>query len=114
MLGNPLPQDLKVDIQESASMYKLQAEIPGVEKENIRVDIDGNVVKICAEVCHLDEKKEDEKVINSECYCGSVSHTLQLPAEIDQSAVDAIYKNGILTLTLPKKVKGTSQKIMIK
>jgi HSP20 family protein len=58
-------------------------------------------------------RREDEKVLRSERYYGAVSRSFQLPMEIDQAQARARYDNGVLTLTLPKKLTGGSQRLVI-
>jgi HSP20 family protein len=101
--GEPLPQSIKVDIKESGQTYIVEAEMPGVPKEDIQVSIEGNVVTIGAEVKQMDRQTADEKTLRSERYYGSVTRSFQLPVDIDKSGAKARYDNGVLTLTLPKK-----------
>lgn len=109
----PQPTQIKVDVKESDQGYSVQAEIPGVAKDDIHVSIDGNVVTLGAEVKQSDTQTSDEKVLRSERYFGSVSRSFQLPADIDQDTAKAKYDNGVLTLTLPKKKSGASQRLAI-
>ena len=103
--GDPLPtpSQIKVDVKENADAYTVQAEIPGVPKEDIQVAIEGNVVSLRAEIKQTDSSNRDEKVLRSERYYGAVSRSFQLATDIDQSQAKARYDNGVLTLTLPKK-----------
>ena len=91
----------------------MQAELPGVPKEDIHVSVDGNIVSLRAEVRQLDQKTEGEKVLRSERYYGAVARSFQLPAEIDAAQAKAKYDHGVLTLTLPKKVHNASQRLSI-
>jgi len=113
--GDPLPSpsQIKVDVKESEQAYTVSAEVPGVSKEDIQVSIDGNVVTLSAEVKQADTQTSDEKTLRSERYYGSVSRSFQLPAEIDQGQAKAKYDNGVLTLTLPKKQGGSSQRLTV-
>ena len=109
----PAPSQIKVDVKETEGGYTVQAEVPGVPKEDIHVSVEGNVVSLRAEVRQLDQKTEGEKVLRSERYYGSVARSFQLPADIDAAQAKAKYDNGILTLTLPKKVNNSSQRLNI-
>ena len=113
--GDPLPAaaSIKVDVKETDKAYTVNAEVPGVNKEDIHVSVDGNVVMLRAEVKQQDAQTKDEKVLRSERYYGAVSRSFQLPADIDQSAAKAKYDNGVLTLTLPKKLGVSSQRLAI-
>ena len=107
------PSQIKVDVKETEGGYTVQAEVPGVPKEDIHVSVEGNVVSLRAEVRQLDQKTEGEKVLRSERYYGSVARSFQLPADIDAAQAKAKYDNGILTLTLPKKLNNSSQRLNI-
>jgi HSP20 family protein len=111
--GLPQPSQIRVDVKETDQGYSVQAEVPGVAKDDIQVSIDGNVVTLGAEVKQADTQTSDEKVLRSERYYGAVSRSFQLPADIDQETAKAKYDNGVLTLTLPKKKSGASQRLAI-
>ncbi len=111
--GVPSPSQIKVDVKETDGGYTVQAEVPGVPKEDIQVSIDGNVVSLRAEVRQHDQKTEGEKVLRSERYFGSVARSFQLPVDVDAAQAKAKYDNGVLTLTLPKKQGGNAQRLSI-
>jgi HSP20 family protein len=110
--GDPLPAQIKVDVKENGDAYTVQAEIPGVGKEDIHVGVEGGVVTISAEVKQHDERKDD-KVLRSERYFGSVSRSFQLPQEVDSAACTAKYENGVLILTLPKRTQAQTKRISV-
>lgn len=92
----------------------MQAEVPGVPKDDIHVALDGNVVTLRAEIKQEDSSRKDDKVLRSERYFGEVSRSFQLPVEIDTASASAKYDNGVLSLTLPKKrPAGGVQKLKI-
>jgi HSP20 family protein len=109
----PTPAQIKVDVKESDAAYTVHAEVPGVAKEDIHVSLDGNVVTLRAEVKQQDSQTKDEKVLRSERYFGAVSRSFQLPMDIDQATAKAKYDNGVLTLTLPKKLGNKPQRLAI-
>ena len=111
--GVPSPTQIKVDVKETDGGYTVQAEVPGVPKEDIQVSIDGNVVSLRAEVRQHGQKTEGEKVLRSERYFGSVARSFQLPVDVDAAQAKAKYDNGVLTLTLPKKQGGSAQRLSI-
>lgn len=104
---------IKMDVSEDDSAYKVHAEIPGVKKEDIHVHIDGNQVSISAEVKNEKEVKEGEKLLRGERYYGSVSRAFSLGQDVDEVAAQAKYNDGVLELTLPKKVVVTARKLVI-
>jgi HSP20 family protein len=93
---------MKVDVKEDDKAYTVHAEIPGVNKDDIRVDVNGDQVSISAEVKREKEEK-GEKMLHSERYYGMVSRSFSLPSEVDDKGTVARYKDGVLDLTLPKK-----------
>lgn len=104
---------VKMDVSEDDKVYKVHAEMPGVKKDDIHVNIDGNQVSISAEVKNEKEVKEGERLLRSERYYGSVSRTFSLAQDVDESAAQAKYTDGILELTLPKKAAASSRKLVI-
>ncbi len=104
--GEPLPQSIKLDVKESADAYTVHAELPGVARDDIQVTVEGNVVTLRADVKQLDSQTSDEKLLRSERYFGSVARSFQLPVDIDNAQSKAKFDNGVLVLTLPKKVGG--------
>ncbi|MBZ0105810.1 MAG: Hsp20/alpha crystallin family protein [Sulfuricella denitrificans] len=105
---------IKVDVKEDDKAYILHADIPGVKKEDIHVTIDGNQVSISAEVKKQKDEKEGEKVLRSERYYGKVARSFTLGHDVDEGQAEARYADGVLELTLPKKVASTSKKLTIK
>lgn len=113
--GDALPaaSQIRVDVKENEKEYSVHAEIPGVNKEDIQVSVEGNIVTLRAEIRQQDKQTESEKVLRSERYYGAVSRSFQLPADIDEAAAKARYENGVLFLTLPKKVSSTPQRLVV-
>jgi HSP20 family protein len=104
---------MKVDVKEDDKAYIVHADIPGVKKEDIQVDVSGDQISIRAEVKKDKEEKKGEKVLHSERYYGMVSRSFSLPVEVDEKAVVAKYKDGVLDLTLPKKAGNGGKRISV-
>jgi HSP20 family protein len=104
---------IKLDVNEDDKAYAVHAEIPGVRKEDIHVAVDGNQVKISAEVKKEKEVKEGEKVLRSERYFGKVSRAFTLGQEVDEATAEAKYKDGVLELRLPKRAITQAKKLAI-
>ena len=107
------PTGIRLDVTESDSAYTVKAELPGVDKQNIDVKIDGSVVSIAAKIERDTELKEGERVVRRERYSGAVSRSFSLASDIDDAAASAQYKDGVLTLTLPKKAAASSKRLEI-
>ncbi|MEO0091048.1 MAG: Hsp20/alpha crystallin family protein [candidate division WOR-3 bacterium] len=91
-----------VDMYEKGNDIIVEAEIPGMEKENLSVTVSENAVTIKGEIKKEKEVKEKDYYLCERSY-GSFSRTIDLPTEVDAEKAKATYKNGILTITLPKK-----------
>ena len=110
MEGEP---QMRLDLSEDEKNFFVKAEIPGVNKEDIKVSVEGNQVSLSAEVKKEKEEKQGAKVIRSERYYGSVARSFTLDESVDQSAASAKYENGVLQLTLPKRPNGQSHLLKI-
>lgn len=105
--------DIKIDVSESDTSYTVKAELPGLDKKDIDVKIDGNVVSITAQAERSKETKEGERVIRRERYSGVVSRSFSLDTEIDEGASTAQYQDGVLSLTLQKKKDAPQKRLQI-
>jgi HSP20 family protein len=104
---------IKIDVSEKGNAYVVHAEIPGVKKEDIQVTIEGDQVSISAEARAEKEVKENETVLHRERYYGKVARSFRLGADIDQSAANARFVDGVLELTLPKKADAAGRQLTI-
>lgn len=103
----------KMDVVENDKDYTVYADIPGVKKEDIRVEIDGNQVSISAETKSEREVKEGERLLRAERHYGRVYRHFALGEDVEEEGASAKYENGVLTLTLPKKVVAKSKMLTI-
>lgn len=104
-----------VDVGETDKAYEVTAELPGMDEKNIEVKLANGCLTIKA------EKQEDKEEKNRDYYVrersfGSFLRTFQIPDGVDQDKIDASYKNGVLTVALPKSVEAqkAEKKITIK
>jgi HSP20 family protein len=104
---------VKVDVTEQDKQYVVHAELPGMKKEDIHVHIDGPVVSISAERKHEKEVKDGARVLRTERYFGKVSRSFQLGADLDETHAAAKFNDGVLELTLPKKLAAASKRLTI-
>jgi Molecular chaperone (small heat shock protein) len=105
--------DVRIDVSENDGAYHVKAEIPGVDKNDIDISINGNQIAISAEVKRDSKKKDDERDICTERYYGQVYRSFSLPDEVDSGKASAHYEGGVLTLELPKKKSGSARKLTI-
>lgn len=113
--GDPLPSPdkIKIDVKTNDKSFTVHAEMPGLNKDDIHVTVEGNLLTIEAEVKQYDANADDGQVVHSERYYGAIARTISLPAPVSASGVKAKYENGILTLNLPKLVEGGVKKIAV-
>lgn len=104
---------IKVDVSEADAVYTVKAEIPGVRKEDIHVEIEGPQVLITAEVKKDSEEKKEGRVLRSERSYGYTSRMFTLGHELDRAKAVAKYQDGVLTLTLPKKATTHTEPLVI-
>ena len=104
---------LNVDVTEKSGAYVVTADLPGVRKEDIRVEIDGAQVTLSAEVKREQEAKEGERVLHTERSYGKTTRSFTLPAELDEAKVEAKFRDGVLELKLPKKAAAERKAITI-
>ena len=111
--GRSLIGEFAVDIRETDSAYIVEAEMPGLKKEDIKVDIDRDRITITAEVKQHDEKVKNERVIQTERYHGSCSRTIRFLSQVDSTASHASYENGVLHLMIPKRANTAGKRLAI-
>ena len=102
-----------VDMRENEKEVVLHAEIPGMDAKDIDISLNGRVLVMQGER----EQEHEEKDKNYHCIerkYGSFSRSLELPADVDGDKVKATYKDGVLTLKLPKTKEQSVKKIEVK
>lgn len=104
---------MKIDVTENDKAYTVNAELPGVAKDDIDVQVTGNTVSINAKIERNNEQKDGERVIRRERYSGAISRSFSLSSDIDDAGATATYQDGVLSLTLPKKAPVGQKKLTI-
>ena len=104
---------VKLEVSEEDKAYKVHAELPGVKKDDIRIEIDGDQVAISAEVKQEKDVKDGDRVVHSERYYGKLSRAFRLAQDVDEAAAVAKYNDGVLELTLPKKAAASRKQISV-
>src|SRR5437867_105434 len=98
----------EVDIIDEKDLIRVKADLPGLKKEEIEVDLEDDVLTIKGEKREENETREKD-LIRSERYYGSFHRSFTLPSSVDAARVNANYRDGVLEITLPKK-EGTKPK----
>lgn len=104
-----------VDVVETEKDYRLTAELPGLDEKNVDVTMADNTLTIKGE--KKDEREEKEGgYLYSERRFGSFQRSFRLPEDVDRDKIEATFKNGVLTLVLPKNPRASEKqkKINIK
>jgi HSP20 family protein len=100
------------EISENKSHYLLKFDLPGVPKDQVKVEIDNNTLTVQAER-REEEKRENGKKFFSEISYGSYTRSFTLPGPVDEKQVEANFKNGVLTVAIPKTETSNAKQIKI-
>jgi HSP20 family protein len=103
----------RLDVSEHEKAFEVQAELPGVKKEDVKVSIDGQRVTIEGECQQANEQRQGEQLVYSERSTRRYQRSFTLPSEVDDAGAEAKLENGILMLTLPKKQGGAAKRLTI-
>ena len=101
-----------IDIREVDNGYVLRADLPGVQRDDVEITMDKNMLTIRGKR-EVAESADDGKVLRSERISGSYCRRLTLPATIDKDGISAKYENGVLEVTLPKGAEAQPRKIAV-
>jgi HSP20 family protein len=102
-----------LDISERDDAVVLQAEVPGMKPEDIDISVQNNHLTLSGEKKETDERKEGE-FYHSERRYGTFRREIALPSGVDADKVEAKYRDGVLTVTLPKSEEAKPRKIEVK
>lgn len=106
-----------IEVKQNDANYKVKVQLPGIPKDKIKVELDNEFMTITAETCEeKEEKKEEEKnerFHTSEFRYGKYQRTISFDQPIKSDDASAAYKDGVLTITIPKqKIETTTKKIL--
>jgi HSP20 family protein len=102
-----------LDMSETKDNYVVKAEVPGIDAKHIDISLTGDILSIRGEKKQEKEEKEEDYHLVERNY-GSFSRSVRIPAEVESNKIKASYKNGILTITLPKSEKVKAKEVKIK
>ena len=100
-----------LDLYQSNDNVVAVVELPGMQKEDIEISLQEGALTISGE--RKQEMPEEEKAERSERYVGKFRRSISLPARVDASKVSATYKDGVLTVTLPKAEEAKPKKVQV-
>jgi len=106
-----VPPRMKIDVIEEQNQYIINAELPGVTKEDVKVTVDNDILTITAERKNeINEEDKNKRYVRVERSYGVVSRSLRLPPGCDTSKIQARHENGILKITIPRDPNAIQQK----
>lgn len=94
---------MKTDIKEKKGHYELEVDLPGYEKENIKIELSDGYLTVHASMNKTVDDEKDSKYVHKERYVGNSSRTFYVGDGVKEEDIKASFKNGTLKLTLPKK-----------
>ena len=103
----------KVDVKDEKKRFVVEAELPGLTEKDIDVKVENNLLTISSKKSEEKEEKKDGYILKerkSSAFCRSFT----LPDHVDREKIEARYKNGLLTLVIPKTKEATPRDIEIK
>lgn len=105
----------KVDVSEDENNIYIDADMPGMKKEDVKISVDEDVMTICAERSHEEEEKKKDYHRIERTY-GSMSRSFTVGDNVDTDNIEAAYENGVLHITVPKKepMEKKSKEITVK
>lgn len=100
-IQSPMSAVMPIDVFERNGKFTVRASVPGIDPQNLDVQIEGGVLTITGEVQH-DYNDENIKVYRREVSYGSFVRSIRLPEELNLEEVDAEFKNGFVTISIPR------------
>lgn len=94
---------MKTDIKEKKDKYIIDIDLPGYEKENIKIEIEDGYLTVHATANSSNEEKEEGKFVRKERYIGSCSRSFYVGEDVKQEDIKASFRNGTLKIEVPKK-----------
>jgi HSP20 family protein len=106
------PHSMSIDVAETENEFRVIADLPGVNKEDINIDVDGNTLSVSAERKREEEEKTD-KFHRVERSYGKIHREVRLPPTADLGNVAATYNDGVLKISVPKTQTRTARRIQV-
>ena len=94
---------MKTDIREKGDKYLIDIDLPGYDKENIKISVEDGYLTVQATIDSNEEEKEKGKFVRRERYMGTCSRSFYVGEDVKSEDIKATFKKGILRLEVPKK-----------
>ena len=113
--GGALSYSPRVDVKENEAAYEISAELPGLEEQDVEVTVADGILVLKGEKS-AEQEEQDNNYYRKERVYGSFERSFRLPDEVEADKVEANFKNGVLTVGLPKseEAKSVVHKVTIK
>lgn len=105
-IDSALPGSISIDVEDTDEAYVVTADLPGFEREDIEVQVENNTLTLRA-TREEETEEEGSNYLHRERSTSSLSRSVTLPDPVDEADASASYNNGVLTVTLPKRDRGT-------
>jgi len=102
-----------VDVKEDEKNIYIKADIPGIDEKDLSVNIENSVLTIKGEKCEEKREDKDKRVIIMERKCGTFQRSIKLTDNIDPESIKAKFKNGVLSIDIPKEKTEEPKKVKI-
>lgn len=102
-----------MDVSETENEIVVHADLPGLSKDQVKVNLENNLLTVRGEKQHVSDR-EDTRHHRSERSYGTFTRALRLPSDVETGKISASYKDGVLTLTLPKSEAAKPKEIEVK
>lgn len=99
----PVVKNMKTDIIEKENAYEVNIDLPGFEKKDLKISVEDGYLTVTAKKEESNEEKKDGSYIRRERYSGECSRTFYVGEDYEAEDIKASFKNGILSLDIPKK-----------
>ena len=103
----------RVEISEHSDNYMLSVELPGIDKQDVHVEVENNTLTISGDKQSDVENKDQNYHLRERTY-GKFSRSFELPARIEANNIEAKYTNGVLNLSIPKAEEAKPKQIEVK
>ena len=104
-----------IDMEEGKNEFHISAELPGLDEKSINVSLENNILTISGEKKEeKEEKSKDMKYYHTERHYGSFSRSIAFPEEVHADKISAKFKNGVLSIKIPKDENAEKKRISIK
>ncbi len=113
LYGKNASRIMKTDVKETETGYELDVDLPGFNKDEIRLDLENGYLTIRTEKALENKEEKKGKVLRQERYSGTMSRSFYVGDNVTEEDIRAKYENGVLSLTIPKKEARVPEKKQI-